>query len=75
LEKKKEDLKKRGLSSPDCGDMAAMTFAEKITAPSESEEPYYRNDFSNEGVHGRTPLKLAHPVMEIDLLRVYAHGG
>jgi hypothetical protein len=46
LEKKKEDLKKRGLSSPDCGDMVAMTFAEKITAPSEPEEPYYRNDLS-----------------------------
>lgn len=27
---KKEDMKKRGLSSPDCGDMLAMTFAENI---------------------------------------------
>jgi hypothetical protein len=44
---KKEDMKKRGLSSPDCGDMVAMTFAEKITIPSsEAEEPYYRYDFS-----------------------------
>jgi hypothetical protein len=44
---KKEDMKKRGLSSPDCGDMIAMTFVEKITAPSEPEEPYYRCDFSS----------------------------
>lgn len=27
---KKDDMKERGLSSPDCGDMLAMTFAEKI---------------------------------------------
>ena len=27
---RKEDMKKRGLASPDCGDMLAMTFAEKI---------------------------------------------
>lgn len=27
---KKEDMKERGLSSPDCGDMLAMTFAVKI---------------------------------------------
>ena len=46
LEKKKEVLKKRGLSSPDCGDMVAMTFAQKITTPSEPEEPYYRLDES-----------------------------
>jgi hypothetical protein len=26
--------------------MVAMMFAEKITAPSEPEEPYYRYDFS-----------------------------
>lgn len=29
---KKEDMKKRGLSSPDCGDMLAMTFAVKVRA-------------------------------------------
>lgn len=28
---KKDDMKKRGLSSPDCGDMLAMTFAVKVT--------------------------------------------
>lgn len=30
---KKEDMKKRGLSSPDCGDMLAMTFGVKIAPP------------------------------------------
>ena len=30
---RKEDMKKRGLSSPDCGDMLAMTFAVKIAPP------------------------------------------
>lgn len=30
---RKEDMKKRGLSSPDSGDMLAMTFAVKVAAP------------------------------------------
>ncbi len=30
---KKEDMKKRGLSSPDCGDTAALFFAENIAPP------------------------------------------
>lgn len=30
---RKEDMKSRGLSSPDCGDMLAMTFAVKVAAP------------------------------------------
>jgi len=30
---KKEDMKSRGLASPDCGDMIAMTFAPRIAAP------------------------------------------
>lgn len=30
----KDDMKERGLSSPDCGDMAAMTFGVKIAPPS-----------------------------------------
>jgi hypothetical protein len=30
---RKEDMKKRGLASPDCGDMLAMTFAVQIAAP------------------------------------------
>jgi hypothetical protein len=43
---KKEDMKRRGLSSPDCGDMVAMTFAEKIATPiSEPEEHRYIYDF------------------------------
>lgn len=29
---RKEDMKKRGLSSPDCGDMLAMTFAVRLAA-------------------------------------------
>ena len=43
---KKEDMKKRGLSSPDCGDMLAMTFAEPITASRSEEEKHdYSYDF------------------------------
>jgi hypothetical protein len=34
---RKEDMKKRGLSSPDCGDMLAMTFAVHV-APKPKEE-------------------------------------
>jgi len=30
---RKEDMKKRGLASPDCGDMLAMTFGVKIALP------------------------------------------
>ncbi len=30
---KKEDMKSRGLASPDCADMFAMTFAPRIAAP------------------------------------------
>ncbi|HEX4714765.1 MAG TPA: hypothetical protein VH164_07550, partial [Ktedonobacteraceae bacterium] len=45
---KKEDMKKRGLSSPDCGDMLAMTFAVKVAAPKKKEEPklMYPGQFS-----------------------------
>ena len=43
---KKEDMKKRGLSSPDCGDMVAMTFAEKITATRSEPGDHYSYDFS-----------------------------
>lgn len=35
----KDDMKERGLHSPDCGDMAAMTFAVKIVKPLEGR-PY-----------------------------------
>lgn len=36
---KKEDMKKRSLSSPDCGDMLAMTFAVKVMAGPKPEKP------------------------------------
>src|SRR6266550_1478282 len=37
---KKEDMKKRGLSSPDCGDMLAMSFSVKVAAPKKvADEP------------------------------------
>ncbi len=36
---RKEDMKKRGLSSPDNGDMLAMTFAVKVLAKPKPEPP------------------------------------
>lgn len=36
---RKEDMKKRGLSSPDCGDMLAMTFAIKVLAQQKQAAP------------------------------------
>lgn len=39
---KKEDMKKRGLSSPDCGDMLAMTFSVKVVAPKAPPKPEFR---------------------------------
>ena len=36
---RKEDMKKRGLASPDCGDMLAMTFAVKVAAKKRQEAP------------------------------------
>jgi hypothetical protein len=42
---KKEDMKKRGLSSPDCGDMLAMTFAVKVQPkPKEPPAKLYTQD-------------------------------
>jgi hypothetical protein len=40
---RKEDMKKRGLSSPDIGDMLAMTFSVNVLAKPKDEEPpmYY----------------------------------
>jgi hypothetical protein len=38
---KKEDMKKRGLSSPDSGDMIAMTFAIQVRAPKQPEPMKY----------------------------------
>lgn len=39
---KKEDMKKRGLASPDCGDMLAMTFSVKVAAPKPKPKPEMR---------------------------------
>ena len=39
---RKEDMKKRGLSSPDCGDMLAMTFGVKVAPPAPKLEPEMR---------------------------------
>ena len=38
---RKEDMKARGLSSPDCGDMLAMTFSVKVAAPQPKEKYVY----------------------------------
>jgi hypothetical protein len=38
----KDDMKARGLSSPDCGDMLAMTFQVKIAMPKPAPKPEYR---------------------------------
>lgn len=38
---RKEDMKLRGLSSPDCGDMLAMTFGVKVAAPQPKEKLVY----------------------------------
>lgn len=48
---KKDDMKKRGLSSPDCGDALAMTFAVKITAKAKKkQQPDYQ--YAGEPSHG-----------------------
>jgi len=36
---RKEDMKKRGLASPDCGDMLAMTFAVKVAPKPKQQAP------------------------------------
>jgi Helicase len=38
----KDDMKARGLSSPDCADMLAMTFQVKIAMPQPAPKPEYR---------------------------------
>ncbi len=38
---KKEDMKSRGLASPDCGDFLAMTFAAKVAARALALKPRY----------------------------------
>jgi len=38
---RKEDMKSRGLASPDCGDMLAMTFAVRVTPPAPAPPKEY----------------------------------
>lgn len=38
---RKEDIKKRGLPSPDCGDMLAMTFYPKVKSKRTKKDPKY----------------------------------
>ena len=45
---RKDDMKKRGLSSPDCGDMLAMTFAVNIAAPAPKPDIEYRYPGQNQ---------------------------
>lgn len=40
---RKDDMKKRGLSSPDCGDMLSMSFAVNVAAPAPEPEKVYRH--------------------------------
>lgn len=51
---RKDDMKKRGLSSPDCGDMLAMTFAIKVAPPVPPPEKVYRypGEGRNEWMNG-----------------------
>lgn len=45
----KEDMKARGMNSPDCGDMLAMTFQVKINAPpKQPAKPEYRYPGQND---------------------------
>jgi hypothetical protein len=46
---RKEDMKKRGLSSPDCGDMLAMTFAVTVAPPPKPEPPRMWEPGTREG--------------------------
>ena len=39
---RKEDMKARGLASPDCGDVLAMTFAVNVLRPRDPE-PFVNN--------------------------------
>ena len=40
---RKEDMKSRGLASPDLGDVLAMTFAVKVVALPRDDGPRYRD--------------------------------
>lgn len=47
---KKEDMKSRGLDSPDCADMLSMTFSVKVAPPLPVPEPVYM--YPGEQEHG-----------------------
>lgn len=49
---KKDDMKKRGLSSPDCGDSLGLTFAQVLASPS-NEEATWRDKFRKQVRKGR----------------------
>lgn len=65
---RKEDMKKRGLSSPDCGDCLAMTFSVKIavSAQAELEE---RINHKLEQVEPSEKLVHYHRILEQERLR------
>lgn len=52
---KKEDMKKRGLASPDCGDALALTFAQ-ILASKEREEKSWRDAFKKKARRGKSAM-------------------
>lgn len=55
LLEKKEDMKKRGLSSPDCGDALALTFAQ-ILSSKEREEKSWRDAFRKKARRGKSAM-------------------
>lgn len=52
---KKEEMKKRGLSSPDCGDSLAITFAQVYAAPTK-EEASWRKRFKKHRTKRRSAM-------------------
>lgn len=55
---KKEDMKKRGLASPDCGDSLALTFAQVLASP-KKEEASWRDQFRHKVRKGRRSAMAA----------------
>lgn len=52
---KKEDMKKRGLSSPDCGDCASLTFSQILASPAK-EDVSWRDKFKKRQRRGISPM-------------------
>lgn len=52
---KKDEMKKRGLSSPDCGDSLAITFAQVLASPTK-EEASWRQKFKKHRIKHRGPM-------------------